>query len=179
MSDPILISTEYILVVDTDSFSDPFAKKLCAYCTGFLDETESGLEFSDLYYLEEGIEDDESPKGKVADEKNPFYGFINQHLDEEHIYSPCCTWLNKRYGYNTNGEYAILTEENYDNYNFPAPLSVGIFFDVPPNSDHISKIKERSLAFFDKFWFEITGKRVTIEGFRLIIHTKYAEEVLI
>jgi len=83
MSEPILISTEYILVIDTDGFSDAFAKKLCAYCTGFVDETESDLEFSDLYFLEEGIEDDESPRGKVADEKNPFYGFVGQRLDED------------------------------------------------------------------------------------------------
>jgi len=181
MSEPVLISTEYTLVVDTDSFSDDFAKKLCAYCTGFVDETHSDLEFSDLYYLDENIEDDESPRGQVAEEKNPFYGYVSQRLDEDQIYSPCCIWLNKRYGYNDNGEYALLTEKNYDEYNFPAPLSVGIFFDVAPEPEHISKIKERSVAFFEKVWPKLNdgAKKVTVEGFRLVVHTKYGEELLL
>jgi hypothetical protein len=181
MSESILISTEYTLVIHTDGFSDAFAKKLCAYCTGFVDETDTDLEFSDLYYLEENIEDDESPKGRVADEKNPFYGFVGQRLDEDQIYSPCCVWLNKRYGYNANGEYAVLTEKNFDEYNFPAPLSVGIFFDMAPEPEHISKIKERAVKFFEKVWPKLNdgAKKVTVEDFRLVIHTKYGEEVAV
>ena len=179
MNKPILISTEYTLVIDTDGLSEVFAKKLCAYCTGFVDETESDLEFADLYYLDENIEDDSSPKGKVAEEKNPFHEFVSQRLDEDQIYSPCCVWLNKRYGYNDNCQYAILTESNYDEYCFPAPLSVGIFFDEQPTVEHIFKIKDRSLKFFEKVWPKINDdvKKVTVEGFRLIAHTKYAEEI--
>ena len=176
MNNPILISTEYTLVVDTDMYSECFAKKLCAYCTGFVDETESDLDFADLFYLDEGIEDDKSSMGKVAEEKNLFYSIISQRFDEDQNYSPCCIWLNKRYGYNASGNYALLTEENYDEYNFPAPLSVGIFFEFEPDSYHISKIKERAVKFFDDVWLKFSGKKVTIEGFRLIVHNKYAEE---
>lgn len=176
MSEAVLISTEYIFVIDTDGLSESFAKKLCAYCTGFVDEVESDLEFSDLYYLDEGIEDDESPRGLVADEKNPFYGFVSQHLDEDQIYSPCCVWLNKRYGYNSQEQYALLTEENYDEYNFPAPLSVGIFFDKHPEPNLILKIKERSVKFFEEVWTKLDKQKVSVEDFRLIVHTKYGEE---
>lgn len=178
MSEPILISTEYTLIIDTDGLSEVFAKKLCAYCTGFIDETESDLEFSNLYYLEEEIEDDESSRGRVAEEKNPFFGSVGQRLDEDQLYSPCCVWLNKNYGYNANGEYDLLTNVNLDEYNFPAPLSVGIFFDTEPDPEQILKIKERSVKFFDKVWPILNpgAKKVTVEDFRLVVHTKYGEE---
>jgi hypothetical protein len=174
----VLISTEYVLVIDTDKLSYDFYKPLCAYCTGTVDEDDEGLECSDLYYLEMGIEDDESPKGSVADEKNPFYGFVGQRKDEDDAYSPCSVWLNKRYGYSATGEYALLTEQNYDEFNFPAPMSVGIFFDVEPKPEHIQTIKSRAADFFKKIWPKLQdgSAPVTIEGFRLIKHTKYGEE---
>jgi len=85
--------------------------------------------------------------------------------------------LNKAYGYNANGEYALLTEKNFDEYNFPAPLSVGIFFDAAPESEHILKIKERSVKFFETVWPKIKdGIKVGVKDFRLVIHTKYGEE---
>jgi hypothetical protein len=179
---PVLLSTEYTLVIDTDAFSDHFAKKLCAYCTGFFDEKDNGRDMSDLFYLDEQIEDDESPRGKIAEEKNPFHGFVCQRLDEDSIFSPCCVWLNKRYGYNPEGKYALLTEGNYDEYNFPAPLSVGIFFDEEPRRDHIEKIKQRAIKFFESVWPQLSLRgvpktsKVNIEGFRLITHTKYGLE---
>jgi len=179
MSNQVLISTEYILVIDTNSFSERFAKELCAYCTGFIDESDKGEKFADLFYLDQGIADDEFPKGQVSEQKNPFYGFIAQRIDENQDYSPCCVWLNKKYGYNARGEYAFLTEENYNDYNFPAPLSVGIFFDVEPEDWHIETIKERSVKFFDQIWSKICPdkKTIEVEGFRLIVHTKYGHEI--
>lgn len=176
--EPILISTEYTLVIDTDKLAYDFAKPLCAYCTGIVDESDEGLGCSDLYYLEEGIEDDPSPKGRVADEKNSFYGFVGQRKDEDDCLSPCAVWLNKRYGYNASGEYALLTEKNYDNFNFPAPLSVGIFFDIEPKPEHIQTIKRRAADFFKKIWPKLQdgSEPVTVEGFRMITHTKYGHE---
>ena len=177
-NNPVLISTEYTVIVDTDSVSYDFAKPLCAYCTGVVDEEDEGRELSDLYYAEQGIEDDESPRGRVADEKNPFYGFVAQRLDQDTVYSPCSVWLNKNYGCNASGKFARLTEKNYDEYNFPAPLSVGIFFDVEPKPEHIQTIKERATKFFDKVWPKLKdgSSPVKVEGFRIIVHTKYGEE---
>jgi len=176
--EPILISTEYILVIDTDKLAYDFYKPLCAYCTGVVDEDDVGQECADLYYLETGIEDDDSPRGSVADEKNPFYGFVGQRKDEDDAYSPCSVWLNKRYGYSATGEYALLTERNCEEFNFPAPLSIGIFFDVEPQPEHVQTIKTRAADFFKKIWpkLEDGSAPVTIEGFRMITHEKYATE---
>lgn len=176
--EPVLISTEYVLVIDTDKVAYDFHKQLCAYCTGVVDEDDEGQECADLYFLETGIEDDESPKGHVADEKNPFYGFIGQRYVDEDAYSPCSIWLNKRYGCSSTGEYGLLTEQNYEEYNFPAPMSVGIFFDIEPKPEHIQTIKQCAADFFKKIWpkLEDGSEPVTVEGFRLITHTKYGQE---
>jgi hypothetical protein len=175
MIDPILISTEYTLIIDTNSFSDGFSKQLCAYCTGISDENDIGQKYAEMFYEDRKIEDDSSPKGRVSEEKNPFYGFIAQRLDEEQLYSPCCVWLNKKYGYNAEGNYALLTEENFEDYNFPAPLSVGIFFEEKPEDEQIQMIKQRTLKFFESIWE--SKNPVVVEGFRLIIHTKYGQDI--
>lgn len=178
MSEPVLISTEYTVIIDTDSVSYDFVNKLCAYCTGLTNEEDEGMELADLYYLEQSIEDDSSPHGLTSDEKNPFYGVVSQRLDQDSIYSPCSVWLNKNYGCNASGKFAKLNEKNYDEYNFPAPLSVGIFFLQEPEPGHIQIIKERSVAFFEKIWPKIKdgSNPVRVEGFRLITHTKFGED---
>jgi hypothetical protein len=174
MSDPILLSEEYTVVIDTNSLSKEFANALCAYCTGVVDERDEARQYSDLFYMERSIEDDDSPRGKVAEEKSPFYDFVGQRFVESENYSPCCVWLNKRYGCNEDYEFSLLTEENYEEYSFPAPLSVGIFFDIKPNLEHLEIIKERAFLFFDKVWKK---NKVEVEGFRLICHTKYGQEI--
>ena len=74
------------------------------------------------------------------------------------------------------GEYAGLDEKNYEQYNFPAPFSVGIFFDCEPRPEHIAMIKERAESSFLKFGPKLSSQTVKIEDFRLITHKKYAEE---
>jgi hypothetical protein len=171
----VLLSEEFTVVIDTNGYAANFSKELCAYCTGFIDEQDYALEFADLFYMEEGIEDD-SPKGKVAEDKNPFQGHIGQRLDENGNYSPCCVFLNKRYGSNENGEVGLLTEDNYDKYDYPAPLSVGIFFDAEPTAEQVQIIKTRAKAFFEKLWPKLRASEVAFEGTRLVIHTRYGEE---
>ena len=181
MTEPVLLSTDYTVVIDTNALSYDFANKLCAYCTGFIDDEDNGLEMSDLYYLEQGIEDDESPRGRVADEKNSFYGFVGQRQQQDDnsgmIFSPCSIWLSQNYGRNEDGEVAKLTEENYDEYHFAAPASVGIFFDVEPTAEHIQTIKTRAVSFFEKVWPKLKegSEKVTVEGFSLITNTKYGD----
>lgn len=173
----MLINEEFILVIDTDSESLDFAHKLCAYCTGFTREDDTDQQFSDMFYMENGIEDDDSPKGKTCDQKNIFYESITDRKDESEVYSPCCVWLNRNYGCHIEtNEYAKITEENYADYDLPAPFSVGIFFEVEPTAEQIKIIKERSVKFFADVWQKISGKKVTVEGFRLIVHKKIGEE---
>lgn len=172
----ILISEEYSVIIDTNSESFSFAKKLCAYCTGFTSEDEADQKFSDLFYMEMGIEDDDSPKGKTCTQKNPFYDCIADRKDDNDVFSPCSVWLNRLYGCNETGQYDKLTEENYDEYDLPAPFSVGIFFDTEPTEDQLKIIKERAVKFFVDVWLKLSNVQVAVEGFRLVKHRKYGEE---
>lgn len=175
MDDSVLLSTEYILVIDTNYYAYDFASQLTAYCTGITDDEETGKNYADLFYSEMGIEDDENPRGKIAEEKNYFHEYVT-HRAEDNYFTPCSVWLNKKYGCNDAGDYAQLTSENYDEYSVPAPFSVGIFFDREPTEDLIQIIKERSEQFFRKKCVE-DNKHVVIEGFRLIVHTRFGKEL--
>lgn len=168
MTEPILLSTEYTLVIDTNGFAYNFAKKLCGYCTGHTSEDEEDQKCCDLY-------DAEMDNGVKV-----FAGFIMDRKDEDDNWSPCTVWVNKRYGYNSNGDHALLDEKNYDDFNFPAPFSVGIFFDVEPTEYQIHVIRTRSQQFFEKVWPNIKPEGVgdvRVEGLRLIIHRRYGEEI--
>lgn len=168
MAEPILISEEYIVVVDTNSPAVNFYKEFCAFCTGFDHEALNTMEWSDAFYHDLGIKDDNV-------EDNPFYNFILLKKDMMGDDSPCSVWLNKKYGCNASGEYALLSEENYDQYNFPAPLSVGFYFDSEPQAAHIAILKDRA----EKFFGDWEKEKVNIEGMRLIVHSKYGEEILL
>ena len=178
--EPVLLSTEYIVVIDTDSVAYEFVEKLCSYCTGTIDEKGHAQDMADLYYLDQNIEDDDSINGFFADQKNPFYNFVGQHLNEENFYSPCSVWLNKNYGCNSSGDFALLTENNCEKFNFPAPFSIGIFFEIEPTVDLIQLLKSRAIKFFEEILpLSKKDKLVKIEGFRMIIHKKYGEEVIL
>jgi hypothetical protein len=170
MSDPIFLYKEYILAIDTDRYAFDFLRNLVAYCTGYSYESSISTEYSDIFYNDLEID------GLAKEEKNPFYGYIIDREDELGALSPCCLLLNKKYGINDSGGYAVLDQDNFDQYSSPAPFSVGIFFDQEPLSEQIYLIKNRARNFFKKIW---KSDAVNIEGFRLIIHSKYAEEVLL
>lgn len=179
MGEPLLISEDYILVIDTDQFAGNFAEELCAYTTGFYGEQAEVKirSVSDLFYRDHDIADDDGPKGILAEEKNPFHGFVTDQMNEEGYYSPVAVWPSRKYGVNASGEYAELKEENYDDYNFPAGFSVGIFFGENPPSDLVKTVKERTKKFFEEIYPNMKGgKKVVAEGFRLITHRKTAEE---
>lgn len=175
MAEPILISEEFTLVIDTDGYVDDFGSHLCAYCTGFCDE-ESNTGCSDMFYMEMGLDDDAH---ETALDKNLFRDSI---VDKEmgDVISPWISWLSRNWGSDEEGNFAKLTPDNYGTYTFPAPFSIGIFFDVEPTIEQIKIIKERAVAFFVKMWPKMKEnedkKPVQIEGFRLIKHTKYGEE---
>ena len=174
MGDAILLSKEFILVIDTNSPSCDFFSSLCAYCTGFDQESATDHSMVDKFYEEMDIEEGVSVSNNYS--KNPFYDFVIDKINHEGDYSPCSIWLNKRYGCNEKGEYSLLSEENYNNYSFPAPMSVGIFFDQEPEAENIDLIKKRARQFFQNFWSKSV---VEVEGIRLIVHTKYGEEIVI
>lgn len=175
MSDPLLISEEFVFVIDTNSSSD-FGSHLCAYCTGLCDEDTHSTGCSNMFYMEMELDDDGE---ETALDKNPFSESV---VDKEmgDVVSPWGIWLNRNWGQDDEGNFAKLTPENYGTYTFPAPFSIGIFFGVEPTIEQIEIIKERAAKFFAKMWpnmeENLDKKPVEIEGFRLIKHTKYGEE---
>jgi len=175
MSEPILISEKYMLIIDTDCHVGEFGSELCAYCTGFNDE-DSDPGYSNMFYMEMGIDDDGD---ELASEKNPFNGSIIEEDDGEGSFA-WSYWLSRNWGMDEQGNFARLTPENYGNYSYPAPFSFAIFFGVEPTMEQVQIIKERAAKFFIEMWPKAkeneNQREVKIEGFRLIRHTKYGEE---
>lgn len=182
MGEPLLISEDYIIVIDTDHFAGPFAEQLCAYVTGYYGEKADNKvrNVSDLFYRDHDIADDDGPKGLLAEDKNPFHGYISDQMNEEGCYSPVAVWPSRKYGVNASGDYAKLTDDNYDDYNFPAGFSVGIFFSENPAVDLVKTVKDRTKKFFEEVYPSLKGgTKVVAESFRLITHRKTAEETSI
>ena len=173
MSEPVLLHEEFILAIDTDSFSQDFRSDLVAYCTGFVDEASVSDRHSEMFYEEMRICDGDSG-GPIAEERNPFAGYIVDREDENGDLSPCCSLLNKSYLVNEAGEARPTAEADLNEYPYPAPFSVGIFFGKRPEDHHVRTIRSRAERFFADVW---GGGRVAVEGYRLIIHKKYGEEV--
>ena len=179
MDNRVLIDQRFMFVIETDHYAGHFLENLCAYCTGYYGENDKGRDCSDLFYLDLNISDDEE-NNKLASELNPFRGYIIDQLGEEG-FSPCALWVSRKYGTNSDGDYALLTEETYDNYTFPALFGVCIYFGLAPTQELVDIIKERAVKFFDKIYprlvKEETARQVKVEEFRLIRHDKYAEEI--
>jgi hypothetical protein len=166
----ILLSTEFIVVLDTNSPSFEFAEDLCAYCTGFESENTKDSCMMQKYYeslsINCGLLDPEKVKYNI------FSGYVTDKMNQDGNYSPCTVWLNKKYGCNTDGEYAELTENNYEDFSMPAPFSVGIYFELEPSDNHIRLLRERAIKFFSEEW----KTPVQLEGIRLITKTLYGQE---
>jgi hypothetical protein len=175
MTEPILISEKYMFVIDTDSYVEEFGSQLCSYCTGFDDEcSDSG--YAHMFYMEMGLEDDED---ELSIDKNPFKGSIEEENGEDGS-SAWNYWFNRNWGIDDQGNFGRITPENYGNYTYPAPFSLVIFFESEPTDEQIQIIKGRATKFFSEIWPKSKEnedqKKVEIEGFRLIKHTKYGEE---
>lgn len=150
----VLMEENFIFVVDTNSFVDSLINAFSAFCTGF--SHESYLDQTNFILF-----DQEFPE-------NPFQDYIvDRELDTG--YSPCCVWLNRKWGIDSNGNYEQLTEENYSKYENPAPFSIGIFFGIEPTKEQVLILKDRAKIFLDQY-------KIKIEGFRLIKHSRFAEE---
>ena len=184
MSEPIFLFAEYDFIIDTNCNSKYFFKELCAYCIGLTNENEDCLEYADMFYLDMQIEDDDSPAGRIAEVKSPFFNCIRYMDILQNSESPCSQALNKRYGSigeHEDEEYVLLTDENLDEVTGVAPLSVAIFFHDEPTQEQIQIIKERTNKFFNEVWLKLPTpkEKVEVEGFRLITRTTYGQETTI
>ena len=75
-----LILKEYILIIDTNYFSNDFAGELCAYCTGFDSENNTSEDMADLFYEDMNIV---HPTVKEKIDDNPFLDYIMDKMDNE------------------------------------------------------------------------------------------------
>lgn len=184
MSD-VLLSEEYTLVIDTDSPACAFADCLVAYCTGLFNELEIQEVVECANTFEEQSDQRENPFcDQVAFKELDGTYIVGIKKDGEPVLTPCCIMLNSNYGEDDKGNFAKLTEENYNQFDYPAPFSVGIFFRNKPEQHLIEIIKKRAIDFFKSFYKQIEIYRrdyppnnvVTVEGFRLISYAKYAKE---
>ena len=175
MSEPVLLYKEFIFVIDTNFHTHDFCKELVAYCTGFYPESANQDTYHEMFYDEMNLFDVVS-EPIFKEDKNPFSGYIVDREDDCGDLSPCCVLLNKNYAINDEGDAKPVDEANYDQYCYPAPFSVGIFFDKYPEESQIKIIKSRATKFFKEVW---QHKPVLIEGFRVIVHSKYGEEIFL
>lgn len=175
MTEPVLLYKEFILVIDTNAHAHEFYRELVAYCTGFVHESLVTSPYSECFYEEMNLSDEDS-KDLLAEDKNPFLNYIVDREDELGELSPCCVLLNKNYAINDEGDAKPIDEANYQEYGYPAPFSVGIFFDKYPEPSQIEIIKSRASKFFEKVW---NKKQVKMETFRVIVHSKYGEEIFL
>jgi hypothetical protein len=166
MSEKVVLSVEYTFVVDTNQYMDEFAGQLTAYCTGIYSENaiEEEINYSRIFNQEMNIDEEI--------ENNPFFNFVQQKNLGDNFYSPCSVYLNSKYGCDGHGNFALLTEDNYEQYDYPAPLSIGIFLKSLPSDELFEILKKRACKFFDE-------KNISVEGFRLITVSRLAEEKIL
>jgi hypothetical protein len=175
-----LVSEGFIVIVETNQYAGKFERELTAYCTGIVGECEVGRDMSNLFYRDMDISDDEedAPDPLCADQKSVFYGFMGDRQDDHGVWRPCSIWANPRYGCKHNGSYAVLTDDNYREFNFPAFLGVAIFFEVKPHKQHIDIITERAKKFFAEIYPKSGGTEgVVVERVRLLREVRGIEDL--
>jgi hypothetical protein len=172
----ICISEHKIFIVDTNKPMQSVAAALCAYCTGFVSEDEEEVVAS--------LADEANEEWEDQEKKNPFLDLIIEQYNDEkwRAYS---VWPSRLWGANEQGDYALVTSDNYTEYSYPAGNSVGIYFQLLLNEEMpqvlLDILKERATRFFlekyPKLLYDESLKDVKIEGFRLVSHIKTAREI--
>jgi len=167
----MILSEEYTLIIDTNACAQPFAKELCAYCTGLVDESNVGQQHGDVFYMEMGIEDTEEASAWM---QNPFSKIAGTKMDDAGCEAHCGVWVNPKYGSNDEDEVVLLSDQNFNDYPYVAPTSVGIYFSRGPSDEQINSIRERAAAFFEKSYVQ---GGVKFEGIRFLKQTLSVEEM--
>lgn len=160
----------YMLIIDTNSYAGNFERALCAYITGQkADITSSEAEEMAAIALQE-----------IPEIVAKFDELMLEVQDEPEDYPRCVSiWPTPGYGNDGRGKEVKLTEENKEDYPYPAYLSVAIFFSERPPNRLVTIMKERALQLAAEGipWYGGTRLRqFTIENFRLVHrHVEYIE----
>lgn len=139
-----------ILVIDTTSYAGNFERQMCAFMTGQVGECGVGDEF-----IDEVIEDLSKIfvlPGLNADDHFTVNDWIednisNQPDDSDYpCYRPCSIWETPGWYNNGMGGHYKVGEGN-SKYQYPAYLSVAIFFETEPPQEVIDVLVERAKRF--------------------------------
>ncbi|MBU1976527.1 MAG: hypothetical protein KKA62_01075 [Nanoarchaeota archaeon] len=147
----------YLFVIDTDTYAGNFERQMCAYVTGQIGECEVGKEQARL------------AKQEIPEVVAQLEELIKSVPDEHGCHRPVSIFPNPRYGNDGQGNQALLTAENREQFPGPAYNSVAIYFNSIPDSRLLDVMKERAKEIAAR---EIGLKKyeltIMIEGFRFL-----------
>lgn len=125
-------STEYVFVIDTDSYSGNFERQLCGYITGVVGDCEVGEKESNCFTKE------------VDPDSDALFDHVTQKADEHCCYRPCSIWITpNRF---TIGKFTYSSTKEA-NMIYPVYESVAIFFEEKPPEAAIELMKSRTEKF--------------------------------
>jgi len=155
----------YLFIIDIDTYAGNFERELCAYITGQIGECGVGKEQAKLASQE------------ILDIVAQLEDLVERVPDEHGCHRPVSIFPNPRYGNDGNGNHALLTNENREQFPWPAYNSAAIYFHSIPNPKLLAVMKERAkYAALKGAGLKGFEEKVTIEGFRLLEqHTTYKE----
>ena len=155
----------YLFVIDTDTYAGNFEREMCAYVTGQIGDCGVGKKQAEL------------AKQEIPDVVAQLEDLVELVPDEHGCARPVSIFSNPRYGNDGRGNHALLTDENREQFSYPAYNSVTIYFHAIPDSGLIDIMKERARNIASR-GLELEGfeQQVGIEGFRFLKeHTSYEE----
>ncbi|MDP3917411.1 MAG: hypothetical protein Q8Q42_03955 [Nanoarchaeota archaeon] len=155
----------YLFVIDTDSYAGNFEREMCAYVTGQIGDCGVGEETA------------EAVKQEIPDTVAQLEDLVELVPDEHGCARPVSIFPNPRYGNDGHGNHALLTDENREQYPWPAYNSVSMFFHSIPDSKLIDIMKQRAQDVASRgVGLKGYEQKVGIEGFRFLEqHTTYKE----
>lgn len=164
----------YVFVIDTDQYAGNFERQLCAYLTGILGDCGVGILYAEMYNI--FLEDSE-----IA--VNPFFDLMLQLSDEHGCKRPCSIWPTPGFVNDGYGEHFKMgsLEAKELKKQYPAYLSVALFFHEKPDEELICLLKKRTEMFLKLEHPKLRGfaipEDLKILNFRLIKQHIVQEEI--
>ncbi len=147
----------YIFIIDTNEYAGNFERQMCAYVTGQIGECRVGEEEAQI------------AKQEIPEEVVRLENLIRYLPDEHGCHRPVAIFSNPRYGNDGMGNHALLTEENREQFPFPAYNSVAIYLNSVPESGLLNLMKERARNIAARgIGLKGFEQKVEIEGFRFL-----------
>jgi hypothetical protein len=96
-------TSNWIFVIDTDSYAENFEREMCAYITGVTGDCEVGEDFAALYVRE---------TGKPTEDGIEFLELLEQRPDEHGCFRPCSIWPTR--GWLNDGDFGAIPDDEFD-----------------------------------------------------------------